>query len=148
MKRYVAVIRLGMLVLLGLLSIKMMYDTPISSETQSVIAQSIETLACPTGKYAKPYFTISGSPTEFYVMKEFVNRTGCNNEPNRLIGKKPSFTYFDNAEGESKVVQISIGARVIYSKSEFVGKSQSTGAILFFAVIGYSIFLFVAGKKV
>ncbi|TAP40712.1 hypothetical protein [Alteromonas sp. KUL49] len=147
MKRFVAVFKIAMLVLLGLLSIKMMYSSPITGETESVSGKNIEHLDCPIGKYAKPFFTISGSQTKFYVMKLFVHQTRCNNDSDKIIGKNVSFVYFNNSDGKSEVIQLSLDGKAIYTESEFVGRRKSMGALVFLAIVGYSIWLFVSSKK-
>ncbi|MBO9490851.1 hypothetical protein J7384_10830 [Endozoicomonas sp. G2_1] len=147
MKRLVAVFKVVIIVLLGALSLKVMYSNPIKGETKTVFAKTIEQLNCPVGKYADPYFIIVGSQTKFYVMKEFVYWTDCDTEPNKLMGKKVSFIYFISTDLKSEVIQLSLEGNSIYTKNEFIGKTKLIGVLLFFGVMAFLIWSLVTRKR-
>jgi len=134
---------------LSIFSLKMMYGDPIDQPTHSVIEQVIKYADCSTGKYAHPFIKIQGDDTEFHVIKEFTYRTNCyKKDGNQLIvGKKSSFTYFTNSDMSAKVIEISVNGEHVYSTKEFVGKSTSSGALLFIFVVISAIFLLFSGKK-
>lgn len=147
-EKLILIFKIVFLVSLGILSVKMMYGDPIQKPTELLFAQHIDYAECPTDKYARPFFRVKGNETKFHVIKEFVYRTGCSESQERtLIGKSASFTYFEDSPTSGKVVDIAINGSQIYSQNEFVGKSTSTGALLFMVFIAFSIWFFWGVKR-
>ena len=148
MKKLVLTFKVVFLVLLGVLSVKMMYGDPVQKPIESLLAQRIDYAECPTDKYARPFFQVKGDDTKFHVIKEFTYRTGCSGKKeSTIIGKSVSFSYFKDSPTSGKVVEVSINGSQIYSQSEFVGKSTSAGALLFMVVVAFSIWSFFGVKR-
>ena len=148
MKKLVLIFKVVFLVLLGVLSVKMMYGDPVQKPIESLLAQRIDYAECPTDKYARPFFQVKGDETKFHVIKEFAYRTGCSgNRESSIIGKSVSFSYFKDSPISGKVVEVSINGSQIYSQNEFVGKSTSAGALLFMVVVAFSIWSFFGVKR-
>ncbi len=148
MKKLVLIFKVFFLVLLGVLSVKMMYGDPVQKRTESLSEKRIDYAECPTDKYARPFFRVKGDETKFHVIKEFAYRTGCSgNKESTIIGKSVSFSYFKDSQTSGKVVEVSINGNQIYSQNEFVGKSTSAGALLFIVVIAFSIWSFFGVKR-
>ena len=117
MKKLVLIFKVVFLVLLGVLSVKMMYGDPVQKPIESLLAQRIDYAECPTDKYARPFFQVKGDETKFHVIKEFAYRTGCSGKKeSTIIGKSVSFSYFKDSPTSGKVVEVSINGSAYFGE--------------------------------
>lgn len=147
MDTLITIVRVFFLLTLGALSVNMMYGDPVGEPTEAMFSAVIDYVECPIGKYARPFIKVKGNETKFHVMKDFVYRIGCFDEQESLlIGELASFVYFKDTPSSGEVIEISVSGKHIYKRSEFVGKTTSTGALLFMVVVSLAAWFYFSAK--
>lgn len=133
---------------LGMLSLKMMYQDPIAEPVEYLSDQKIVYAECPSDKYARPFFKIVGNDLRYHVINEFTYRTGCGGKnESSIYGQTVSFKYFKDSAVSGKVIEIKLNSEQVYAENEFVGKTTSSGAVLFFALVGFAVWSFSGPRR-